>query len=276
MLKKFPVLTSALAVLLLSSCTLSDPSEADGTPGSYRLKALSSYGLQVMKVSYDNLDRITEINYFGDMVYTLTYSGSSSVPTEVEMVEYDWYEDYETEKEVKYICNRSSWTDIEGNTNGFITALQEVETSYDRDGSILDVSASHRTFTYADRHLTNTWFDGDAEMMYSWDNGLLTSCGEPLGEPNRELYTYTYSDTENDNLQWDPNNQAIGPIAITGLFGDAPTRFLKTETLSYSDGYSEKVQYSYSLLPNGLINAVRILDEYEEETVSFNFQYEKR
>ena len=125
--------------------------------------------------------------------------------------------------------------------------------------------------TYHNGHLIrvhDTDRDSD-DRTFNWDGDLVMSVYD--GEVTLRL---AYSDVENVNLQWDPNNEILGPMAITGFFGKAPARFVKSA--EFSDEYCERIQYSYSLLDNGLINMCRVLDSDDPEFEPvLNYIYEK-
>lgn len=288
MINKVSACCMALASLALASCTLSEPDSADGAASDVRLSALSSYGMTMVTVSYDKLDRITEINYAGESIYRLTYSDGSDRPTSIVNEDYDLYYNDDTEKDERKISDLSVWTDIVYNPDGTIAAHNDRDTEYYYDGidgaDETRVTTGRTSYAYANGRLTretsvtadpHTSRETTSVRNFTWENGLMTRWADASNEDHREWAEYEYSDVDNVNLQWDPNMQIFGPLAITGLFGTAPEKFLKSEKIYRYQTVDEFNQYAYALLPNGLINLSKMLG-YDNESIVFNFIYEKK
>lgn len=271
------ILLAGATALGLASCTVSEPDAPKGDASDLRLTGMTAYGIKFMDVEYDGQDRIVCINLGNSMIYNLTYSGNSQVPEQVTAEEYD-YTYTEDDEEVTYLSSRDIWTDITTDGNGHITGFRETEVNYERYGSESGRSTGYSRFTYdSEGHLlsmTETTDGISSTRRYEWADGLLLGYDESGDHPQSAVYAY--SDVENVNLQWDPNNNTFGPMAITGLFGKAPAKFFKSETLFYNGYRDYSVQYSYTLLDNGLIHLARLYGDDEDGNVVFTFTYEKK
>jgi len=272
------IVIAGTASLSLASCTVSEPDAPGGDPSALRLKALSSYGVTLMSVDYDQQNRVTAINYGGDETYEFTYQGDSRVPVKIVNTEYEYMWDDDSQKDVRYESSIDTWTGIRATADGryiaSCTSREWQRNSYDADKTLV----TDMTFMYdSDGHLTRTIEtdnEGTLGREYKWQGGLLKSWTD-TDHQDVESATYEYSDVDNVNLQWDPNNGMLGPLGITGLFGKAPSKFFKSEETFFNgqrDGYA---QYSYTLLDNGLIHAAR-LNTGDDGTMFFNFVYEKK
>lgn len=269
-----------LASLFMCSCTVSEPDVPTGDPSKVRLTAVKSMGITLISVNYDKQGRITKINAGNDIVYNLSYEGTSAAPSEVVTLEYDTFD--VNDKEVRQKVSETVWTNIRVNSDGYITSCSISETDWDYDteydyntgkwGLTLRDTKNDKydgTLFYHNGHLIKSHDTDGEESIYNWDGDLLMYVND--GDGTLEL---EYSNVENVNLQWDPNNEILGPIAITGFFGKAPARFIKAS--KFDGDYGEKIQYSYSLLDNGLINMCRVLDSDDPEYEPvLNYIYEK-
>lgn len=268
-----------LAALFMCSCTVSEPELPGGDPSKVRLVAVKSMGITLISVKYDKQGRISKINAGNEMVFDLSYDGISSTPSKIVTTEYDTYD--VNDKEVRQKVGETVWSNIHVNSDGYMTDCSVVETEYffdvvydyetGKDALVARGEETDRyngTLTYHNGHLVKSLdSDGDCKT-YNWDGDLLLSMVDNDGPS----ISYAYSDAENIHLQWDPNNEIIGPIAITGLFGKAPAKF--TKSAEFSDG--ERIQYSYALLDNGLINMCRVLDSDDPKFEPvLNYIYEK-
>lgn len=267
----------AAMALTLGSCTLSEPDPIKGSADSMRLKAVKTMGLDILKVEYDNSGRITLIA-MEDQKIEFTYSGQGNDLASVTEYGYDEYYDYDTDKTNIYLSQQAVWTNIQQNSNGYITSYDYEDTEYigTSDGSqdIRSHETGHLTVGYdADGHMTShtdvytdSYGNQYSEVSYfNWGNGLLVSI------PDEYLY-FEYSDVENQHLQWDPFIEVLGPIMISNYFGKAPSKFIKL--MDVRDDH-EIYQMSYSLLDNGLINQCRRFDPDEGYSSVMNFVYEK-
>lgn len=283
----------AVATIVLSaalgSCTVSEPEMPTGSASTMRLKSTTFLGANLMKVKYDNYNRITQIDLTREEVINFKYEGTSKFPVEVEVSDYEEVyvgnDSYENKLSI-----HDRWTNITNNGN-YITGYNchSVFYNYDVDydpiteKETLKVSETRESttelFSYnSDGYLVSYTTEhpevGNTVVIYNWENGLLTEYYDN-DDDHPERAICDYSDVDNINLQWDPNLEILGPIAITNLFGKAPKKFFK-RIVSYNGGtLSSDIQYSYSLLPNGLINHERLF--YAEdggEYVTLNFVYE--
>lgn len=264
-------LTAAAALFgtLFTSCTVDEPSEGeDGNPENYLLSSITTFGMPLMVFEYDDYNRPVSIKVEGALIYTFNYSGKSNAPESIDAKFYDTDDD-----ENWYVDEHDVWTNIKLNKQGYIDSFDSEEKS--EDGT----DYAHRKLSYdADGHLTRIaeYYDGDPDIQYfDWQNGLLISWGEEEHQDHRQWWKAEYSDVDNTLGQWDPNNEFIGPLACTGLFGIAPRKFIKTAILYYNENPSEIIQYSYSLNENGLIRSSKVKDE-EDGTLTFNYVYTKK
>lgn len=267
----------ALGVCLLTSCTVDEPSDmSGGSPDNYLISRLTSYGITIMAFEYDNLNRPIEIKMGEGVQYAFTYSDNTAVPRSIEA---KFYDDNDGDWRID---EQTLWTNIKLNSHGFIESYDIEETDYDTYSGEPAKEYGHALLTYdSDGHLTRLSTDYEATdrdeaytdvTYYEWNNGLLMSWGELPGEDHREWWTAEYSDTANPLLQWDPNNEFMGPLASTDLFGVAPVKFISKSINHYGES-QEEVQFSYALNENNLIRACRILDE---ELLTYNFSYIKK
>lgn len=280
----------AVASLSLASCTISEPETSAGDASNMRLKAVKWGGMNMMSFKYDAQNRVTKIVYSDDITYELTYEGSNRIPVKVVTTEYGY--EYVNGKDVRVVDEIDTWTNIKANSFGCIASVEvhEITNSYsvksDYDGNETLVKDSTEEDDWWNElkydsagHLIqeiNHNSDGSRDINdYTWKNNLLTYSTD--NDPDwEESISYEYSEVENIQGQWDPNNRTFGPLAITGLVGKAPSHFIKTEKYYYQGRLESNVQYSYSLLSNGLINAGKYYDSEEGEMeMVLNFVYEK-
>lgn len=283
-----------IATIALQSCTVSEPDTPSGDASSLLLKQVTCFGIAVMDFDYDNQNRITRIEFGNESSYELTYeSGSTRVPSKIISSE---YEDFEVnDKPESAITERNIYTNIRANSAGMITSATVNTTYWDYDivyadddmsKEVLKVtreysdSPDHETWSYDSngRLLSNTTVSTDLSghtitdvITYTWKNGNLVSATDHEYENG----FWEYSDVDNTTGQWDPNNQIIGPLAVTGLFGKAPAKFTKSCTRTETGNHpsSEAYQYAYALLDNGLINLANIYDSTEHVSMVLKFVY---
>ncbi|MCM1310953.1 MAG: hypothetical protein NC301_08020 [Bacteroides sp.] len=286
MTKKLLLPAVIAASLSLASCTLSDPAEVSGNADDLRFTGYTSYGIKLMSVNYDDQDRVTEINIGTEISYTLSYNGSATVPTSITCREYNFGYDSESDKDVRYLSELSEWTGITAANGKYLGSMNVRNTYYSERGATPEVTTGTMHFDYdSNDHITKETItettNGETTTdvrNFSWSSDLLTGWNDAGSTHRSESATYLYSEVENEYLQWDPNNGAFGPLAITGLLGKAPAKFLKSET-TYIDGRKDNfLQHAYTLLDNGLINMAKFSDGSEDDDVAlvFNFQYEKK
>lgn len=280
MKKIFAGALTLLAVLTVS-CTVSEP-ESDGTPtgNNARLVSLSYYGINFMKVSYDRQGRVTEIRTGGSEEYDL-YQFSYD-PFEVmceewgEVTHYDettgaWTNSTE-------LRERDRWHDIKLSTSGYITAMHVTSVDYTVAGMPEgDASTSHVLCHYDDEgHLTRINADSDVTVCH-WDpQGRLTSVEYTESDADHNgsyKATWEYSSFPNTHLQWDPMLPLVGPVQITGIFGKAPSYFVKSVVTQYTNQqYTEEMQFSYRLNSNGFVSQSLYGDEYD--AIQYTWKYE--
>ncbi len=270
-----------LAAMTLSSCTISEPDENIGessNPQDLRLTSITFGGMKLLSVDYDPQGRYSKITLANDLEYNLEYNGSSKIPSAVNTKEWDEEYNNETDREEYVIRNTSSWSNIQTNSEGYIVGYDYKEVNYnsayydwETDTYIrtTDTYIGHSTITYdADGHMTSQTFNETCQETgstssnsdtYTWEDGLLIATSE--GD------TYEYSNVDNKLLQWDPLNETFGPLAITNLFGIAPSKFMSRGKF---DG--ESVQVAYNIFDNGLINMQRRYEDGQSYTYKFNYQ----
>lgn len=287
MLKKVLSICLAGATLGLASCTLSEPDEVSGDAADLRFAGYTSYGVKLMAVSYDDNGRVTEIKRGSDYTYTLSYIGSSTVPSEIVCEEYASAYNSEEDKEVRYLSEQSSWTGIQPKNGKYLGKFNVVNTYYADYNASAETTYGTMEFIYdAEGHITQeiiietTGGITDTKTRnFVWNNdGLLTEWRDGTGISYKESAEYAYSDVENVRGQWDPNNNVFGPLTITGLLGNAPSRFMRSEKMFRSGSQTNFCQYAYVLMDNGLIKMAKMSGDDGDDDVAlvFNFQYEKK
>ncbi len=284
MMKNLSACCLAAASLTLASCTLGEPDNSDSAAEELQLSALTAYGLKMMTVSRDNLNRITEINYSGENIYTLTYSDDSDRATSIVSKQYDYIYDSDSDRDVRKLTESEEWTDIEYNTDGTIATYNYTETIVNAyDSQVLETEKGRATYTYVNGHPTRqVWVGTILEtnqastdcINFIWEGDLMTGWTDDPNEDNPEWVVFEYSDVDNIHRQWEPN-AFFGPLAITGIFGPAPSKFLKSEEVFSNGASDEFYQYAYALLPNGLIDLAKFADR-DGDTLVFNYIYEKK
>lgn len=277
-------LPTAVMLIASTSCTLDEPSYPAGAASQMRLSSVSSYGITLMKWEYDKQNRVTEINVGNDIIYQFSYIGDSKSPDVISGKSYDYEYDYDKDKEVRILDETWEWTGIKTDSDGHITYYDCTETIY-RYNTTPETTTSQVSLEYDSNGqiilLADQSFDPFTMstitdyVHFNWKNGLLVNRTD--SGPNPEIVTIEYSDVENPNRQWDPNNEMFGPIATTGFFGVAPKKFAKSSTSYYNGNYDwpgHVIQYSYNLLPNGLIRMSKVKDD-NDITVVMTYTYEK-
>lgn len=282
-----------MAASLLASCTLSEPETTDNDASTLRLTSLTEGGITVVKIDYDSQNRITEINFGNEDIYTLTYSGSSSVPTTIVAEEYDTY--YYVNADDEYIwetkiAEKTKWTNIKADSSGLITSFSVNETRYhyesiwdEESGCETGLAATQFRESYDEKmfydsngHIVSYTVDDGITPLeittFVWEDDLLVSAYDNDTE-NHENSEFEYSDVENVNLQWDLNNTIIGPLAITGFFGKAPKNFMKSSKEYYQGSLCDYYQYAYSLYDNGLIYQSKLYDTQYDDYDLFTYVY---
>lgn len=259
-----------VALLVMASCTLSEPNPADGAADQWLLSGMSAYSIPIMKVERDDLQRITCINYPGEVKLEIAYRGSDTTPESMTQTVYDTYEDYDTEKEYVVVDQIDVLSNIQCNQRGFIVAYDLEEKYYDTRSTEnpltgRDYTPGCRVAYDAAGHILST-----PGMNYEWDGDLLVKAVEKDGD-HREVIEFEYSDTPNTTGQWEAENEALPLVGITGFYGVAPGKYTSKVTFNGADAQ----YYAYSLLDNGLINKVRVNDGEETYTVTYNYVKKK-
>ncbi|MDE5901267.1 MAG: hypothetical protein K2H33_07940 [Muribaculaceae bacterium] len=276
-------LPTAVMLIASASCTLDEPSYPDGAASQMRLSSVSSYGVTLMKWEYDKQNRVTEINVGRDMIYRFTYTGNSEIPSTISGESYDYYYDYETDKDVRYKNGEWEWTEIKADSHGHITQYNCDETDFSIDHEPSN-TVSVVKFTYDSNgqltRMEDTYYDYLQNRVvtdvdnYTWSNGLLLQRKEVSDDSHLLTNLCEYSDLDNPNRQWDPNNAILGPMGTTGFFGVGPKKFPSRIQTDNGNYYTETIQYAYTLLPNGLIRMSKVKDG-DDITVVMTYTYEK-
>ena len=274
-------LPTAVMLIASTSCTLDEPSYPAGAASQMRLSSVSSYGVTLMKWEYDKQNRVTEINVGRDMIYRFTYTGDSKIPSTISGETYDYYYS-DDDTEVRYKDGEWEWTEIKADSRGYITQYNCDETDFFIDQEP-DNTVSVVKFTYDSNgqltRMEDTSYDDMLNKVvdsdnYNWQNGLLLSRTEASDDSNQLTILCEYSDLDNPNRQWDPNNEFLGPLGTTGFFGVGPKKFPSRTQTSNGNYYTETIQYAYTLLPNGLIRMSKV-KEGDDITVVMTYTYEK-
>ncbi len=284
-------LTAAVAAMALSSCTVSEPELPSGDASSMQLTAITVGGATIMAVDYDNQNRITKINYYNDFTIEISYGASTSTaPEQVVVTDYEDY--WDGDDTVTHLpSEQETWTNIRTNADGYITYYDCTDVRWDQVYDPETQTYKRRTYeqkstesyTYdANGHMTkNVLHDFDdfgnpqtLNTTYTWADDLLVSYADDDTDHN-ERAEFFYSDVENVHGQWEPHTH-LSALMITGFFGKAPAKFLKSETYYYQGVASETTQYSYALTDNGLIKYAKLLEQGEDMAIVMNYVYKKR
>lgn len=291
-MKLSSILLPLSLLLAAASCTVDEPSMPEGDASQLQLSATTSYGLTLSKWEYDDLDRLTEIS-FGDIVYSISYVGNTNRPDSIITTIYDYIE--VNDKMIRVVDEVDRWSDIGVTAAGYIAGYRSVDVDYDihvgwdyeADREIIEsitpyTETSLVTLSYdAAGHLVEeleSGYDNNGNMTstlttFDWQNGLLVYICDS-DDDHRESKKFEYSDVDNVQFQWDPNNQAFGPLATAGFFGKAPSKFLSKVSTYYNEQLDEESYYAYTLLPNGLIRMAKMTEE--DETIVMTFVYRKK
>lgn len=249
--------------LSLGSCTLAEPEEVTGDPDSMQLAQVRCFGLKVIDIDRDAQGRITTINLTNEERFELDYVGTSTTPATIVIT--SWEEEYDDDDRATLIVDEeTTWTNIVVK-NGCIRSYDYSSTyRYDKP----DNGTCHFVYNEKNQLVKETDTDGTV-YDYVWKDDCLMR----VVENGRDDTVFEYSEVENTTGQWDPMFAFKPMLNITGLFGRAPKMFAKRVRESGDD-----VQTAYSLLPNGLINHLKMgeVDDEESITTVYNFVYEKK
>lgn len=264
-----------LSLAVVSSCTLSEPDPADGSADQWLLSGLSAYSMPIMKVERDALQRITCIDYPGEVKLEITYRGNATVPETMTQTVYEIYEGYDPEKDAdkEYVVvdQISQLRNISCNQQGYIVSYDLEEQYYDTysaENPLVerDFTAGCRVAYDAAGHILST-----PEMTYEWDGDLLVKAVDKDSD-HREVIEFEYSAVANTTGQWEAENEALALVGITGFYGKAPGKY--TSKVTFNNGQSPQY-YAYSLLENGLINKARVTEDGETYTVTYHYLKKK-
>lgn len=287
-----------LAVYALTSCTVSEPNETKEDAGTLRLESMTFSGMNQLIVKYDDQKRISTIEIPGDELYEFYYNGNSSTPHTIVDIQYmDYFVD---NKNVLKESSRERWSNITTNSDGYITSadIRAVYYNYHRiddsetGNSTIDSSQSKTMIgklsaKYSGKHLTEyveKFNDGTTSTdTYTWTtDGLLThwDSTQDGGYYTDGCYAeIEYCDTDNIHRQWVSDENMISTINITGLFGEAPTKFVSCIKV-YDKNEARLLEhnlFAFNILSNGLINKCHFRGwEYDGESSGvINFNYIK-
>lgn len=241
--------------LSLASCTLSEPDADKIISGSGPIKSIQqqlvpSYGVEF---EYDSKGRIIEIE-------------NRITETEIE-ISYDPLRlEINNGGDEKLIM-----TNISQNSQGYITGCETTERYFDHWINEFVSNTEYQYFEYdSDGHLLSTRFEGDEEPdhVLTWDGDLLIST-----RTDDETISYTYTDLDNTKGIWVPFWVSYdGTVEMTGLFGKAPGKLIKSS--SSNDEYSDfsSLNFSYSLDVADRISRMTVAIG-DTTPLTFNFNY---
>lgn len=269
-----------LTSLLLPSCTLEEPENNSGVPSADALlQSITCHGRTVIYFDYDRENRIIRIITEDDEEFLLAYDGASREPSSIVIDQYDYAYEYSPSKddeiEHRYLRYHEVMTDIHYNADGHISNCKVERTTtdlywekiYENGNWVLkknerqDVTNWTTSYEYDNHdHLISIRESDGETFCLTWENGLLLSFASDY------VYkSFSYSATRNASLTWDPIHCPLGPLAITGIYGKAPEKFLKEY---------DYIQIAYSLFDNGLIHMAK---SYEDSTFFiYQFDYQKK
>lgn len=282
----------------ISGCTLSEPDSGDGSvyEDSLKLKSVSSLGVTLFDIDYDNSGRITKMTLGGGkdmMEYDFQYSGDVTLPNVISYCEYESIpkgEDY-----VKELVESDIWKDIQY-VDGKITSFTYTETQYfvyyeydyytelysrnvssqENSGTrILEYDSNGYLISDSDTCTDNINGTTHDKTVYNWEDGLLLSVMD--NDTSELLYTIRYSEENNIHRQWDINNEIFGPLAVAGFMGKAPAKFI-SEISTYSKGayMDETIYYAYVIAENGYIDLAKSGTDADELSLTLKYHYIKK
>lgn len=247
--------------LSIASCHVSDP-DFENIPDTNQkvlIESITFQNVPITQYSYDSQNRITEITSMPFKV-NIGYN-----PMSLTLCEFD--EDNKSE-----IIEKSTWKDIEVNTQGYITK------------AVMDV---YEYGTLTDNYIVLFQYDAKGHLteiqrideypsttVLTWDEeGRLLRSSETGSDGNIHL-EYEYYSTPNTHGQWVPTIQIINTvIEATGLFGVAPSYLIKSYSFNENNYYFSQYFYNYRLNDNGHIVQSQVSsDGY---TILLNWHYSK-
>lgn len=273
--KIFSILLAGGLMAAATGCTISEPSLSDGNAGGH-LESITSLGMPLFYLSYDAAGNVTEVAApEADMIINVEYSNGK--PTRFVVREYEEVSHYnpETEKETyEYVLSdRTEWTDIAVNSDGYITSVNTLEESYDIWGSG-QLNTTERYTTHmdydAEGHMTRYYFDDGDSTDLVWSDGLMMSVDD-----GDYTMTYTYDNAPvNARGQWVPMWGDVAIFQMTGLLGAAPA---KMPTSIYSSAGSFRMNLRYELNSYGQVSLLRYATDEDSDSsdliLSLKFNY---
>lgn len=265
----------------IASCTVSEPDafKNDGNGTSGRLESISLYYMQVFYMKYDGQGRVTEVAFpEGDMKILVSYN-----PLEIVTEEYDYYWNESAGKDEYLLSERTEWTNVSTNADGYVTGFTANETTYHRISGFDPYTGEYRetlepeydTYSHTLRYDSEGHLifisdaDNERDSYFTWRNGLLVSSNST----DEATYDYEYSDLDNATLQWTPFWGGLSLYQMTGLFGKAPSKMISKITETESYGSTSVSRFSYKLNSIGQISSMKYNDEYGETmTLTFNYK----
>lgn len=247
-----------------AGCTLAEPEEANGSPASMQLSEVRCFGLKIIDIDRDAQGRVTTLSLTNEERIKLDYVGSSTTPATVAITWWDEIYD-DDDRSTLVVDEETTWTNIRTNSAGSIISYDYYSTSRNQRPE-----TGKCVLTYNAKNQLTKEIDSDGTVYdYIWKNDCLIR----IVEDGVDDTVFEYSAVENTNGQWDPIFEFKPLLNITGLFGSAPKMFAKK-----TQDRSTAVQTAYSLLPNGLINHLKVVEVDKDESVTsvFNFVYEKK
>lgn len=247
MLKMAALMLAMTMTMPLISCGDDDDDDDDDIPvvpptteTSHLLKSITGMGSTIYTMSYDAQGRLTRLNMpDDDDPFTLEVSYS---PLKLRIS----YGQDET----------STLSGITTNKDGYITSARVTETY---DGQVYSWNTAIQ-YDNAGHIISMT--DDDETMYYDWTQGDLTSISSDDGID----YSITYSSTERNAGVFSPLWEPMGPMWLSGLFGQGPAHFPS----SISDG-DDTISLAYKLYYDGAIDTETVTINGISLSLTYNY-----
>lgn len=267
----------ALVALTMTSCTLDDPENSKATGDNASLSYITLAGAKAITYDYDTQGRLTSI---ASLLYGIDVNISYN-PLTIEYIERDetstWDEATDDYVYHLYISSRTVLSDIQLNSNGYITQCTETETNYNSNGVTTSHSTSSVYYTYNSKNqlIKSNYgsLNSNDYTIFEWDSkGNLTYTTDSDSSINqRETVSITYSDTENAHSQWSFFWVEFVGDMLTGYFGVAPAYLPSSFSYQYGTNTPEVTQLSYKLNNAGYIQNEMIYEDGDLFTVTYHY-----
>lgn len=268
---------------LLGSCTLSEDSEPD-TSGNDGL-VLSSITLQsstVVSVKRDSRNRPVKVtDKLSETIWEYSYD-----PLTITVKTYDRYD----EDGNSQLSEESVYHNIDMNSDGFVTSMDETVTSYFiasgynpdtmqwESGLKTETEEMHYSMAYDSKgHIAEIWSSDHVRAVYTWQGDLLSEINEfDLDDPIGTNVKVNINSGPADNKQgqwglwW--TGYTMPYLSAFGWLGNAPAKLPARITTYEGGNLEEDWIYGYNLNTAGYIQTEQIRTEDGTFTLIYNYK----